>query len=425
MMLLSTLAGLGVTVTAFSYLRRRTGASELLSLLVCLLVALNLYTLILSTAILSEMVYALLSIASLCLLEDRKAILYGGAVISLACLTRSVGLSLAAASVLYFLCRRELNGAARVAIFPSASVLLWIIWSSLNDPGDVYSEGYVATLRAVLSEEGLLGSMAILWKNATGVLLTIPVVCLGLSRDWIPYCGFILVFVIGGFARTAKAGTSILHWYLVIYLSVHAVWPYTTYDRFLMPLLPFFWYFIISECAGLGGVVRSSLHSASWVSRVSGLFISTVLLVFGGLTLYSYACSVKWAMTPGTKKEALGPQDKEAIEWIKEHARPSDVVVTERDAVYYLFTGRKTVRTQLERDAARTGRQADPDDLLERLGQLEGVDFLVTTEQPVIEDSRLEPVFYSHDRRTAIYRIAGAGAAPSRDPSSPHSEIQN
>jgi hypothetical protein len=254
------------------------------------------------------------------------------------------------------------------------------------------------------------GFIGLVVKNTINILLTIPIVCLGLSREWIPYCGFVLLFVAGGFVRTARIRPGMPHLYIIIYLFIHALWLYTTYDRYLYPLLPFLWYFIIVECAALLKNITNNLRSASWESRVGAIFISAVLVVFTGLTFYSYTSTTTWAMTTGEKNEAIGPQDTEIIEWIKDHTQPSEIIVCERDVVYYLYTGRKTLRTVLNRDSARTGLNETPDVLLKRVPHLDRADYLIASEDGLSEALQCHPVFYSKYGRAVIYRIEKSAA---------------
>jgi hypothetical protein len=144
-----------------------------------------------------------------------------------------------------------------------------------------------------------------------------------------------------------------MHIYVVTYLSVHLLWPYTSYDRFLMPLLPFLLLFMLIELQTIFALIRKVFVAQKQLAgRVSAAFIGLALVVLVGAFLYNYGLGLYRSLSLATLRKVPQPasDDAEAIEWIKAHTDPSDVLICYRDPLYYLYTNRKAARSSLVRD---------------------------------------------------------------------------
>src|SRR5262249_7163768 len=167
------------------------------------------------------------------------------------------------------------------------------------------------------------------------------------------YFGFALTFIALGFLRSIYKGLRLLHIYIIFYLSLHLLWPYTTYDRFLMPLLPFLLLFLILELQAIGSRVLKELQVAGQASRkISALFISLALIVMVGIALFSYGSGIQLAVSSLKRLGSRTSENAETIEWVKTNTELSDVLVCENDPVYYLYSGRKATRSSPLREGA-------------------------------------------------------------------------
>jgi hypothetical protein len=444
MMLSSAITILFLGFTYF-YLVRHGYAGRWQALVVVVLAAINWRTIVLATGMYSEMFYAALSVVALYLAEKyekgRNNWFVGcalGLLTGLAFLSRSAGVALLLALAVYFLLRRQRNGVLPVAI-AGVLVLGWLAWGYLNstaiqDTNAGSYETYFQTLRALIARDGhaswtaLFGVIA---KNALGlVLISIPVVCLGLAYESVIYFGFAFLFIAAGFVRQSRAKLRLMHIYVVTYLLVHLLWPYTAYDRFLMPLLPFLLLFMLIEVEAIFALIwKVFAAQKELIGRVSAAFIGLALVIMAGATLYNYGLGIYRSLSLATLGRIPQPasEDAEAIEWIKLHTDPSDVVICYRDPLYYLYTGRKAARSSLVRDGGflqpSDGGTDEAATTLFRIVNDNNARYWVSTRsdfgleyQPDVERQNyeavlvgnrdvFEPMFESADQGTRIYRI--------------------
>ena len=369
MMLLSvasTLFFLGVT---YRYLVRQGYATQWQALVVVALAAINWRTLTVATGIYSEMLYAALSVAGLYLAEkyetqprSRANGVALGVVLGMLLLTRSSGVALLIAVAVYYVVRRQLRRAVPVVAIGGVFLLGWIVWSYANKTNAegvnvAYYTSYLGHFNQVVSDLGtmnqtswLMTFLSIIGRNAFMlILISIPVVCLGIPYEWILYFGFSLLFFASGFYRQMSKGVRLLYLYVICYLVLHLFWlPYVSYDRFLIPLLPFLLLVLLSEFTALTSVLRKQLGPGTdWGQKLGTGFIGLALMVAVGVALYSYATYLYSSVASASARKTSGPDasDAEAIDWINTHTDLADVLVCYCDPLYFLYTGRKATRS--------------------------------------------------------------------------------
>jgi hypothetical protein len=383
MMLLSVLATTAALALSYVYLTRHGYATKWQALLVVGLTAINIRTVILGTGVYSEMFYMAFSIAGLYLAEryERekgwvKATVLG-TVIGLAFLTRSAGIVLLAAVASYYPFRKQFKAYLLPVSVGASIILAWMVWGLINKPADVgvnaaYHESYFQTLNQVIkslqsqSDESTITILAgIILKNIKMLMVTsAPLVCLGLPYGWLKgfntylqFAGTSLIFIAfaliaAGFLRSCRARFRLLHLYVLGYLALHVLWPYGSYDRFVMPILPFLLLFVIIECNALARMVLTEFAPGGQIAkRISAAFIGLVLLSLVGLASYSYASGL-FRSLPSLRQinASRTADDLAAGEWIIEHTDPSDVLVCYRDPTYYLYTDRRATRSYALRE---------------------------------------------------------------------------
>lgn len=459
MMLLSVAATVSFLALAWKYLVRQGYTSSEQALIVVTFAALNWRTIILATGVYSEMIYALLSVVALSLAEKQQKegkSLFGGvvlgAVMGLAFLARSSGIALPVAVAAYYLVRRQWRRAPIPVLVSGLFVLAWLLWGHFHRPSADsvnvgYYESYLSTLSQVVGGAegqslvsrltGLLGLMA---KNGFMLIfITAPVVCLGLGYDWtqnlsgyllgIGFCLFAmtLMFIAGGFFRFRNTGFRLLHAYVAAYVLIHVLWPYAAYDRFLMPLLPWLLFFLVTEVKLLATSARKELASGTAIAKkLSAAVISVVLLLLVGVAVYNVQAGIRTLQSSG-KEKARFLEDEEAIRWLSANAAHSDVVVCYRDPTYYLYTSRKSIRSISAREGGQTQESNLTSDdqvrVIFRIITETSPRYLVVTstdfeqeDQPDLKRASLKalveqnpdkfiPVFESTVGRSRIYRI--------------------
>jgi 4-amino-4-deoxy-L-arabinose transferase-like glycosyltransferase len=369
MMLLSVITTLSFLGLSYRYLVRQGYSTRWQALIVVALAAFNWRTLTVATGIYSEMVYAALSVAGLYLAEtyekEEKSWVNGvalGVVLGLVFLTRSSGIAVLIAVAAYYLFRRHSMRAVLPVGVGSLFVLGWLVWCYANKTNVeavnvAYYTDYVGYFKQVVGDLAstngtsfLMTFLSMLGRNAFMlILISIPVVCLGIPYEWIVYFGFALLFFASGFYRQFSRGIRLLYVYLICYLGLHLLWlPYVSYDRFLIPLLPFLLLILVDEFTALTSVLRHKIAPENdLANRLSSAFIGIALIVAVGVTLYSYGSDLYSSLALTSSRVANRPaqRDAEAINWINTHTNPADVLVCYYDPLYFLYTGRKTTRS--------------------------------------------------------------------------------
>jgi hypothetical protein len=374
MMLLSVIAMIGFLLITSSYLLNTEYASPKTLFAVIALTAFNWRTMILATSIYSEMLFALLTVAALHVAEkyEKESVRWHhgvtlGLLIGLAFLTRSSGVSLLIAVGIYFVFRRRWRQAMLAIGIASLFVIGWAAWCyahrTTSEVGNAaYYTSYLGDLQSILknlSEEGggspLAGLLAIVGQNLFGaIIVSIPVVCLGLNYDSISHLSgawlglavglilFVFLVIAAGFLRHCRRGFRLLHLYVLSYLILHLFWPYASYDRFLMCVLPFLLLFLMTELEVPIALIRKS-KNRKFGARIDALFVGLVLFFAISFLAYSYGSGI--SRTLGTLKAVANhaAEDDKLIQWINENTNLSDILICYRDPKYYLYTGRRAI----------------------------------------------------------------------------------
>jgi hypothetical protein len=368
MMLLSVAATVGFLALSYLYLVRRGYAGRWQALVAVGLAAVNWRTVVLATSLYSEMVYALLSVLALHMAEEyeqrQKSKASGvilGVVIGLAFLTRSIGLTLLIAVAGHYVWRRQWKRVLIPVAVGGLFVVGWALWCHLNRT-DVqginvaYYTSYTDYINHVIeslqsqNETSRLAILSGLWvRNILMLTLISPMVLItGIDYIGAQYFGFVSLFVLAGFIRQMKSGLRLLHLYIICYIPMAAFIPFPSYDRYLMPVLPFILLFVITEAERLSLLIRSELtRNAKAIRKASAVFIVLALLILVCAVLYNHYSETyrRLGSKPFRMTASPAAADAEAIKWINDYANPSDVLICYHDPVYYLYTGRKAERS--------------------------------------------------------------------------------
>jgi hypothetical protein len=277
--------------------------------------------------------------------------------------TRGIGLALVAATVLYLLLEGKLN--LRKAAFIGLTFLipaaLWTIRNHtisperqlpsilreslgygreliLVNPSDPYSKtiGFgdliVRLRRNITYYEGLISNIVSgkSFGAGLGAHLISAVVLIGLI-----YC----------FIRQR----TIVEYYFPFYMLIYLAWPSWQGERFLVPVIPFIFYYVLRTTELLLSLVELIFRLIKRKVSIEGkgfrLIEGAVLLA-----LVLFLVRSNWAIDVNiVKRERARPYyDKvisdflDVIGWIKENTPPETVVISDRPSWVYLLSGRKT-----------------------------------------------------------------------------------
>jgi 4-amino-4-deoxy-L-arabinose transferase-like glycosyltransferase len=461
MMLMSSMAAIGFLGLTYRYFTRFEYAGPWQAVLIVALTAVNLRTTILATTTASEMIFSMAAMAGLYLAElyvDEKQRWTGsilvGVMIGLCVLARGAGVALLVATPLYYLVRRQWRRGFVILTVGGLFVAGWVVWSSINrtaihGEGVAFYTSYSGVIREAFGEaRALSGSsfvaigLEVIGRNAIGlIVLSVPIVCSSLNEFGMGRLGtsigsvgtvslllFVFVFTAIGFIRQLRPRPRLLHVYVICYFGLYVLLPYSTYDRYLAPLLPLLLLFFTCELATAGRLVQGAFSSKG--GRAGKLAAAlTALLLFVGVigVAYNYGSGAWWTLKSASWKKRAGPsiQDAEAIEWIRENTRPDDVLVCDRDPVYYLYTGRKATRAfkedyLIEQEHAPIEEKVK---IIRRIIRESGGEYLITNWTDIAQESHsgsydeayrvllgespreFSKVFQARDWATAIYRV--------------------
>src|ERR1041384_1404240 len=390
MMLLSVVATLASLIIAFVYLTRRGYASRPLALCVLVLTALNWRTIVVGTALFSEMSYTAISIAALYDRAERKWLAGAGLgmLLGLAFLTRTAGFTLLIAAALFFLVRKQTRQRLIPMTIAFCFVLAWVGWSYTNRAATdglntAYHESYIQTVDRVLTEfqsnyhvSRASALVSVVGKNAWRLIpVSIPLVSLAMKYDWPASLGvswlppiaglifFVFVLMAAAFLRLIRGGstgTRLLPIYIAVYLIFHLAWPYNQHDRFLIPILPFLLAFLICELERLMRMVTKELSERESIARmVSAGLIGLALVSITSVGVYNYGLGLARSLVETKRVAAIRQtEDLEAIRWIIANTNPSDVLVCARDPMYYLYTERQATMTSSLTEGGKMDHEA-------------------------------------------------------------------
>jgi hypothetical protein len=362
----SVLATILYVIVSRDYFARELSASRAVALWATLLIAFNGRTVLLAASAFSEAVFTLFSLLALwsssaCLRAPswRRAAA-AALLLSLAVLTRSSGLAIVVAVGLMALLRQKLRKLSAVLITGALVFVGWTLWARghLSDPGNglfTFYLSYGGVFGERLGALGIRGLLSFVAGNTIGLIpISIPLVILGLSYSSIPQAApalvvpglvlLLLTFCITawGFAAHARRGLHATHLYVAIYLALHAVWPYSAWDRFLMPLLPFLCFFFVAGMAEAGRRIKKlhgAVRFAPWL--VAAAFAGWLFL--NGKNTWNQI-----ARSPAFFA-ARAVQDQQLASWIRDNTNPADTFWCYPDPKYYLLTDRKAFAVDIDK----------------------------------------------------------------------------
>jgi len=368
MTMLTIAATVGFLAVSHRYLLKQGYVNNWQAALILVLAVVNWRTLVMATTLYSEAVYAFVSVVALYLAEkyenhDRSwttGVLVG-AVVGLTYLTRSVGITLLVAIALSSLLRRQWKRALIPIGVASLFVVGWALWTHANKTtaqgiNVAYYTNYFGHINYVISslqdQNGMTRAGVITYLLSRNIfiftMVSPMVVILGVDFILAQYFGFASLFVLAGFARQVRTRLRLLHIYIILYIAMNALVPFPSYDRYLIPLIPFVLMFVVTEATRLIALIKKEIaKNGQPIRQLSAALIGLALLISAGAVVYNHCSEIYERVAHATLEKNAGPapEDVEAVAWIKEHTNPTDVLVCYHDPVYFLYTGHPIARS--------------------------------------------------------------------------------
>ena len=322
----------------------------------------NPYVALFSTQLLSEMLFLALVIGSILLVErslDQGAApvfiaVAAGMVGGLAYLTRSAGIVLLAAAVIYLWSKNQRRGAALFAAGMLPFVVGWTLWSRLhqlptNDPSLIYYTDY---FRNQLYSLSLKDFHLYVWRNLDALLwglggLIVPKV----TGSWFlkVLAQVIAVAMIAGIVRMMRRGQGLLYGlFAAIGAVLLCVCTFPANERLVLPFFPLALAGLVVEMEHFFEMSRAGLRHQDRSQRVAafGLLAVVSVALAGSLALQLYVGQVFMRQDAQQHRAHLADRTP-AYEWARANVPADASVLATEDVLFYLHTGRHAMRASL------------------------------------------------------------------------------
>lgn len=381
----SVLAMLGVACAAYRHFTRDREWPHWLSLLSALAVALTPGLVFLATSsTMSECVFTCFQLSAALVVESaaraksdktqlRNAAL-GGALAATAFLTRSIGLAVVGAGLVYLLKERKWKPAAAFAVAVLVVAAPWMLYSRANSPsaelraeqGGMIVQDYSTQMwqrKAGDTSSGTVGLGGLpdrLWANAMKIagnnvamifappLYRSPKISgeetleKGSETRVLSY--LLTALLLLGFALTVRRRIAAAELVTAFTLLITLLWPWDTF-RFLLPLTPFLIYYLLEAVRGIRDFAQEKFETKAAPHPWRALLVVAGLI----LTIYVYDHAVYIAKRSDLSRaeylpwRAIFDENLEALNWIREKTSEETVVASLNPALVNLYTGRKSI----------------------------------------------------------------------------------
>jgi hypothetical protein len=347
-------------------------------------------------------------------------------------LTRTAGLALLPAAILFYTLRRQWKQSAVFAVGMLPSVVGWAAWSASNrsNGSDEVTLYYTNYLGHFLSSFEWREAHLYVWKNVDGMLhgmgaLLLPNTTYSVIDKVLAEC--LAIAGIAGIVRLVRANRESIYVpyaaFAGCYVFLLALWYYPPNERFMLPIAPLWLTGFYTEMKRVADNIAGVFRKPEMSQKIAG----TVIVGLFGI-LFLLCGARQWTLvTEGlprfyTEHAERLQQSEPAMIWIRENLPIGALFVAENDPLLYLRTGRRgaglfppTIFWYREDQPARTAAYIDAP----AFGRTQNLGYLLLNawdwsgDMPAAEhsrmidllkhDSRLERIFISGP--TAVYRI--------------------
>lgn len=318
-------------------LLRVLGASPVEAVLIVSLVAVSPWVVYLSTSLLSETVFALIVVLALVRLthivdgaHDLAAQgMMAGVLCGAAMLTRSAGVALVVAGAASLLAVRRWRAAGGFLVGCVGMVGPWYAWVNLQSVSvDAYYTASNYGSWNVVASYSVPEKLTVIATNALLAAIAPAITWAVWDAAWLVIPGVLLLAATGRGMLAARRQPAVL--FMAIYLSMLMLWLWPP-QRFLMPVLPLLAWLAWSGAGRLKPVV-----AAAAAAMFVGGIVGTAAIAREGMTVN--------ATSPRAGLAEDWARMRASLEWIDHHAPRDAVLAGNLDPVYYLYTGRPSVR---------------------------------------------------------------------------------
>ncbi len=328
-------------------------------------------TCLLSTTIMSELLFLALGLTSLWMAEkalDRRApgwlALAAGLLAGGAYLTRTAGMVVALTCPICFAARKQVRRGLWFLAGMLPAVAGWQVWVSAHaldtrDPALLYYTNYLAAQLATVRLDNL---PSVLWYNLDAFLRTVGKlvvfdVAIGENVHFERILGAV---AIAGAVRLVKRGRCIQYAAAAGGMTaLLLVYHYTADERLALLLYPLVLMGFWTEVKNCVSAIRASWKRGSAAERAASTFAAAVVGGAGLFVAASYAVGVA-AFLPAVYRQC-GRELKSheaAYQWIRTQTAPESTFYAYNDSVLYLHTERRALGLTMPSGRIYTGHGA-------------------------------------------------------------------
>jgi len=340
---------------------RRLGFSNGRTWLLLVLFAVNPYVALFSTQLLSEMLFLALLLAAMLLVERSLSpgasafvAVAAGSVGGLAYLTRSAGIVLFAAGVIYLWTKKRRGTAFLFAAGMLPFVAGWNLWARLhqlptNDPALIYYTDYFRTQLYALS---LRDFPLFVWRNVDALLwalggLIVPKV----TSSWFlkVLAQVIAVAAISGIVRLVRGGHGQLYaLFATLGAALLIVCTFPATERLVLPFFPLALAGLLVEMEHLFGMLLAGLRHKDRSQRIAaGGIIAIAAPVFAGALLLQLYIGQVFMRQDAHQHRIRIASRLPVYEWARANLPTGASVLASEDVMFFLHTGRHAMRATI------------------------------------------------------------------------------
>jgi len=358
---------------AFAFLWIRDRKGEAMAAGVSLLLVVSDAVLYYSRWVLSDPTFLAFTLGALWALErgDRRKtqnpglwVLGGFALVLLAYFTRSAGLPLVVATILWLILKKGWKALGIFsAAFLSLAGLWWMRGRGVGGSGYVAEFWLIDPYRPELGQVGPPELLARVWGNLVAYVTNlIPEGIVGLEGSLLPVVGLgVTALALVGWSRSWRVGRGVGEFFFPLYAGLMLLWPEVwSGDRFALPLLPLLLFYAASALLwvlrGMKPFFRTSL--------VAGAFLLLALPALRNWTEEARAAQAcRTVVLEGDDPWAchgLNVQEYVLLAgWAGENLPLGAVVVTRKPRIFFVQSSVKTLSLPLTTDADEFLRVAE------------------------------------------------------------------
>ncbi len=334
--------------------------------LLCL-IAMNPYAIFFSSQLLTELSFLALILSTMLLVEHavkpgaaKTWALAAGVMGGLAFLTRSAGIAMLAAALVYFWMRRDRTkigapGGSAAGYWPGwyfaaaafPFVAGWTLWTQLHrvSSSDAVRLFYTDYLGYEFYNVSLRHAPLLLWKNLDGLLwglgsLVQPKVT---DSELLKIAAFLIAAaMISGVVRMVRRGQGVLYTLFAAGSgAILLVWHYPPNERLLLPIFPLALAGLLTEVEHFAAMLRTGLHHADRSQRAAAGALSTVaILTFAGSIAMQIYVAASYMPENAHERRLVQVDRVASYGWILGHVPREASILADDEAAVFLYTGR-------------------------------------------------------------------------------------